>query len=232
MSGASSNPPGPVNHVFVDYENVHEIDLTLIGSKTVTFTLLVGPARKTLDVALVEKLFQQAASVQLVRLTSAGRNALDFTLVYYVGRAVAADPTGSFHIMSKDKGYDPLIRHLQGKHIHVLRHEDFTALAFLVSTKPQTPSASVAAPKAKPEPKPKTRPPSGADEQETRVLAYLRKLAAKRPRRKDRLVSSVVTHLGHKITEAEALRIVEDLGQAGHLFIDDKSTVTYHLDSK
>lgn len=79
-----------IHHIFVDYENVHEIDLAIIGSKAVTFTLLVGPTRKTLDVELVEKLFQHAATVQLVRLTSSGRNALDFTLVYYVGRAVAA----------------------------------------------------------------------------------------------------------------------------------------------
>jgi len=55
--------------------------------------------------------------VQLVRLTATGKNALDFTLAYYVGRAVAADPTGFFHIVSKDTGYDPLIEHLRSKHI-------------------------------------------------------------------------------------------------------------------
>ena len=68
--------------------------------------------------------------MQLVRLLSGGRNALDFTLVSYVGRAVAADPAGHFHIISKDTGYDPLIEHLQSRNIHAQRHNDFTTLPF------------------------------------------------------------------------------------------------------
>src|SRR5438105_2086506 len=98
MPAVTTDLPTRVNHVFVDFENVHEIDLAIIGSKAVSFTLLVGPRQTKLDVSLVEKLFEHAVSVELVRLTSAGRNALDFTLAYYVGRAVAADPTGFFHI--------------------------------------------------------------------------------------------------------------------------------------
>ena len=90
----------PVNHVFVDFENVHEVDLTVIGNKSVTFTLLLGSRQTKLDVSLVEKLLEHVASVELVRLTSTGRNALDFTLAYYVGRAVSSDPTGYFHIVS------------------------------------------------------------------------------------------------------------------------------------
>src|SRR6266851_8365695 len=100
MPTVATHLPPPVNHIFVDFENVHEIDLTVIGSKAVSFTLLVGPRQTKLDISLVEKLFEHAVSVQLVRLTSAGRNALDFTLAYYVGRSWAADPTGYFHIVS------------------------------------------------------------------------------------------------------------------------------------
>src|SRR5438477_9405351 len=147
--------PHPVNHVFVDFENVHEIDLAVIGSKAVSFTLLVGPRQPKLDVSLVEKLFEHAVAVQLVRLTSAGKNALDFTLAYYVGRAVAADPTGFFHIVSKDAGYDPLIEHLRSKHIRARRHDDFTTLTFSWPAKPPTPTSRPAVPKPKPESKPK-----------------------------------------------------------------------------
>jgi hypothetical protein len=110
MPAVTPDLPPPINHVFVDFENVHKVDLSVIGSQAVTFTLLVGPRQTKLDVSLVEKLFAHAHSVQMVRLTSAGKNALDFTLAYYVGRAVAADPTGCFHIVSGDSGYDPLIK--------------------------------------------------------------------------------------------------------------------------
>lgn len=87
-----------MNYVFVDYENVLRIDLSIIGNKAVSFTLLVGAGQTKLDAALVEKLFEFARSVQLVRLTSSGKNALDFAVAYYHGRAVESDPQAYFHI--------------------------------------------------------------------------------------------------------------------------------------
>ena len=225
------NLPPPVNHVFVDFENVHEIDLAIFGSKAVSFTLLLGSRQTKLDVSLVEKLLEHAASVQLVRLTSAGKNALDFTLAYYIGRAVAADPTGYFHIVSKDTGYDPVIEHLRSKHIRAHRHGDFATLTFSGPAKPPTPNLPAIAPKPKSQSKPKARP-AILDEWETRVLEHLRKPSATRPRNKDKLVSFLVAHLGNKITETDALALVEYLSQAGHLTIGEKGAVTYYLEQK
>lgn len=126
MTTNSTDLPPPINHVFVDYENVHKIDLSVIGTKSVFFTLLLGARQTKLDVPLVEKLMEHAASVQLVRLTSSGKNALDFALAYYVGRA-------------KDKGFDPLIEHLKSRHLRVMRHADFSTLTF--SGPPKSPAA-------------------------------------------------------------------------------------------
>src|SRR6185369_16053281 len=151
MPAITTDLPPPVNHVFVDFENVHKIDLAVIGSRTVAFTLLVGPRQTKLEVSLVEKLFEHALSVQFVRLASSGRNALDFTLAYYVGRAVAADPTGLFHIVSKDTGYDPLIEHLRSRHICAQRHDSFATLTFTVPPKPATPAPPAAVRKPKPQ---------------------------------------------------------------------------------
>ena len=69
-SNAHADPKRSVNYVFVDYENMHEVDLTLIGSKTVHFTLLLGARQSKLDATLVEKLIAHASAVQLVRLNS------------------------------------------------------------------------------------------------------------------------------------------------------------------
>ena len=101
-----------MNHVFVDFENGQKINLALVGNKAVSLVLLIGMKQKVSG-ELVERLMEYAASVQLIRLTLTGRNALDFTLAYYVGRAVLSDPTGYFHIISKDTGYDPLVEHLK-----------------------------------------------------------------------------------------------------------------------
>ncbi len=220
--------PTPVNHVFVDFENVHEVDLAVIGNKAVSFTLLVGPRQTKLAVSLVEKLLEHAASVQLVRLTSSGRNALDFTLAYYVGRAVAADPNGSFHIVSKDKGYDPLIAHLLSKHIRARRHDGFATLTFAAPARLPTPNPPAAAPKPKARARSRTRP-SNLDERTTQVLEHLRKPTSTRPKNQKKLVSFLVAYLGHKITEAEALNLIENLRKAGHLAISQKGAVTYRL---
>jgi hypothetical protein len=228
MPNEINHLPPPVNHVFVDYENVHTVDPGIIGSKAVHVTLLLGAKSTKLHAALVEKLMQHAATVEMIRLTSSGRNALDFALAYYVGRAVLADPTGYFHIVSKDKGYDALIEHLRSKHIRARRHDDFTTLTF--SAPPPAPAniRPVVTPVAKPPTKPKP-PVTALETLETQVLKYLRKPSTNRPRTQPKLVSHLITHLGKKVTETEVVELVGIMSQAGHLVIDDKGKVTYHL---
>ena len=229
MPAAPSDTSRPVNHVFVDFENVPDIDVAVIGNKAVTFTLLLGSRQTKLDVSLVEKLLEHAASVELVRLTSPGKNALDFTLAYYVGRAVAADPTGYFHLISRDTGYDPLIEHLRSRNIRARRHADFSTLTFGAPAKASLPVPPPAtAEKLKIHQKPKPQPP-GLDELGNQVLEHWRKPSTTRPRTKDKLVSYLVTHLGNKASGMWALELVEHLSRTGHLVIEDKGVVKYFM---
>jgi len=219
---------GPANHVFVDYENVHEIDHTIIGGKSVIFTLLMGPRQTKLDASLVEKLLENAGSVQLVRIASSGKNALDFALAYYIGRAVASDPTGHFHIISKDSGYDPLISHLASKYIRVRRHESFGSLNFGGTTTSNPPAPAAATAKIISPLKPKALAPILTD-RAAQVLERLRKPKATRPKTQPRLVRHLVALLGQKISEAEALGIIEDLQQTNNLTIGENGTVSYKI---
>lgn len=98
-----------MNHLLVDFENVHQVDLTLMGEGELSFKLMVGAKQTKLDRDLVGQLMVQASSAQLVKLKSNGRNALDFTLASYMGRAALADPTAHFHIIAKDGGFAPRI---------------------------------------------------------------------------------------------------------------------------
>ena len=238
------NLPPPLNHVFVDYENVQALDLTVIGNKCVTFTLLVGPHKKKLDVELVEQLFTHAASVEMVRVSASGRNALDFTLAYYLGRAVAADPAGFFHIISKDTGYDPMIVHLQSRHIRVRRHNDFSKLTFSALPKlqataavdPSRPSPTVQKPKLPAADKPMRTSPVPAkpkaparDTPLTRVLEHLRSHPTNRPKRRKTLVSHLSALLGKQPVEGGIEKLIDELIAAGHIAIDAKNAVTYTL---
>ena len=200
-----------MNHVFVDFENVHEVDPAVIGARSVNLTLLLGARQTKLDAALVEKLMEHAATVQLVRLSFSGKNALDFTLAYYVGRAVMADPTGHFHIVSGDTGFDPLIEHLRSRHIHADRHANFIPLA--------TPAPAPAA----------AKPPSAPPEDLfTRASEHLRKLVTNRPKRKKTLISHLRARFDKTATDAAMLDLVNRLCKAGRLTIGEKEAVTYH----
>ena len=211
-----------LNHVFVDFENVQQIDASVIGSKAVYFTLLLGAKQSKLDVALVEKLMEHAASVQLIRLTSSGKNALDFALAYYVGRAVSANPAAFIHIVSKDTGFDPLVEHLRSRHIHAHRHDSFATLTFTGTPKVATvtPKAETVTPKAG---------AVGQDETFDRALERLRKNVTNRPKKKKTLLSHLKSGLGKDATELEAANLLEKLRVAGHLSIGDNDAVTYHV---
>jgi hypothetical protein len=198
----------PVNHVFVDFENIHEIDLAVVGRNSVSFTLLLGPRQTKLDVTLVEKLMEHAASVHLVRLSSTGPNALDFTLAYYIGCTVAADPTGYFHIVSKDKGFDPLVEHLRTHHIRAHRHDDFASLPFLASSTSKT--------------------ATGHDPY-SRALDHLRKCPNNRPTHRKKLVNCMRALLGNGTAEEQIHVLIEGLLQSRQLTIDADGAVSYHL---
>ena len=230
---AAHDPAKPVNYVFVDFENVSQIDHTVIGARTVHFTLLLGAKQTKLDAALVEKLLENAASVQLVRLGSSGKNALDFTLAYYLGRAASADPGAFYHIVSKDTGFDPLIEHLKSRHVRAQRHESFVTLTF---GSPTTPPPSQIAPAIHPAPvkTPETaakKSPATAEPKDplTRVIEHLRKNRTNRPKKKKTLLGHLRSMLGTDATEADATKLMQELQRLGHIRIDDKNSVTYAL---
>jgi hypothetical protein len=132
MPGASSH----VHHVFVDFENVPSVDLSPIADLPVLVTLLIGGVQNKLDTDFVEQIHAHAAKVRLVKLAASGRNALDLTLAYYLGRAVVEHDTSELHIVSKDKDFEPLIAHLRAKNVRITRSESFATLPFLPAKRP------------------------------------------------------------------------------------------------
>ena len=53
----------------------------------------------------------------IITLDQEGRNALDFYITYYLGAYTKEHSEAVFHIITKDKGFDPLIGHLRAKRI-------------------------------------------------------------------------------------------------------------------
>jgi len=121
LAGMGDALPPRVNYIFVDFENVHETDLDRIAQKPVKVILILGEHHKRLPVALVRKLLQYAAQVQLVETGRSGKNASDLVLANYIGEVKKVDPHGYIHILSKDKDFDALIDHykMMARWLHV-----------------------------------------------------------------------------------------------------------------
>jgi len=167
-----------------------------------------------------------------VRLGAAGRNAVDFALTYYLGRKAAGDSAAHYHIVSKDKGFDPLIAHLVDRGFSVCRHDDF---AWLIALSTGTPGTRLReAPKPLPNrasPTPKASSVAGREE---RVLTHLQRHANNRPKRHKTLIRHLRSDVLKGEPEAEIEALIEKLKNNGHLRIDEKGAVTYpeHADGK
>src|SRR3954471_8598028 len=119
------------HYIFVDFENIHEIQLELIAQRPAVVILVLGERHKKLPVDLVKKFLTYPTQVRLVEAGRSGRNALDFVLAYLIGVQAMTDPTGHFHILSRDKGFDALIEHLKKNDLMADRHEAFAKIPVL-----------------------------------------------------------------------------------------------------
>jgi len=125
------------NYVLIDYENVQVSDLSLLKDEHFRVWLFIGPTSTKLKTDLVLGMHELHERLVPIPMKASGKNALDFHIAYYLGRLVHEDPEGFFHIISKDKGYDPLILHLKSKHTFVVRSESVEAMpCFQVARKP------------------------------------------------------------------------------------------------
>lgn len=121
------------NYIFVDYENVQELNLNLIAGKPVRVILVLGERHKNLPLSLVKQIHKLAAQVELVETGRSGKNALDLVLASHIGEAKKADPHGYFHIVSRDKDFDVLIHHLKTQGALAARHGAFSEIKVLMT---------------------------------------------------------------------------------------------------
>lgn len=121
------------NYIYVDYENVHEADFGRLAGKPAHVTLVLGERHKALPISLVKLIQQHASQVSLIETPLNGKNALDFVLAYEVGVQTEKDAKGYFHILSRDKGFDALIRYLKGRDIYAARRESFAEIPALMN---------------------------------------------------------------------------------------------------
>jgi len=193
------------NFVLVDYENVQPKDVGLFQDKPFKIKVFLGPNQAKVPVALASAMQSLGSNAEYIPLETAGNNALDFHIAYYIGVLSAEDPTAFFHIISKDTGFDSLIRHLRGKNIHAQRSTTIEAMPYF-------------------------RPVANAalEGQVTAVVADLVRRKASKPRTQKTLQSTIHALFKKELPEQRIALIFAALCKQGIVKVDG-TKVTYQL---
>ena len=123
LSGGQST-----NYVLIDFENVQPKNLELLEGHPFQVFVFVGANQTKVPMNVVKAMQALGENGKYIEISGSGRNALDFHITYYLGQLVTEDPKGHFHLISRDKGFDPLIRHLKDRKIRVQREKDLAGL--------------------------------------------------------------------------------------------------------
>jgi hypothetical protein len=98
--------------LLIDYENVQKINLTEIEGMDLRVSVFTGNSQNKIPIDLVSSAQALGERLSWVRIDGNGPNALDFHIAYYLGVYAAKNPMDEYLILSRDKGFDPLIKHL------------------------------------------------------------------------------------------------------------------------
>jgi PIN domain len=224
------------HYIFVDMENVPGVDLDLVAGKPVQVVLLAGKGQTRVDWNLAESIHRHCGQVRLVKADSSGPNALDFVLAWEMGTQGAADPAGSYHVVSKDRGFDAMIAHMRSRGMEAARHPSFASVPALECAQAPAAETKAPAPKARstPAPKPKPKPPAPLNSPQLtpkaraeEVRRWLAKYPENRPKRKLALVKLIKSNIAGDLSDGDLKAVLERLVARRIITISDTGAVTY-----
>jgi hypothetical protein len=117
------------NFVLVDFENIQPKNLGLLKGGPFKVKIFLGTNQAKIPVEMARALQVLGADAEYITIDGNGRNALDFHIAYYIGRLAAENPGAHLHVISKDKGFDSLIKHLKSQKVSCQRSASITDIA-------------------------------------------------------------------------------------------------------
>lgn len=97
--------------VLVDYENIQKIDLSILDD-TYSAIIFVGARQNPPKASKHKATAHRFSRVDFHKIEGTGKNALDFHIAFQLGRTIETAPQTVCFVLSKDKGFDPLLSHL------------------------------------------------------------------------------------------------------------------------
>jgi PIN domain len=193
------------NHVLIDYENVQPELSKILADPVFKVWVFVGAQQAKVKMDLVDLLQAKGPDAKVIKMSSTGKNALDFHMSCYLGKLWAQEPEAYFHLVALDTGMTPLVEHLKALGVQVARW-----------TSPQD--------------IPITRTPAteSEDSKLSRIIEYLVARGSQRPATLKTLQGSVAALFQPRLTEPQAMALIEQLCEQGVCAVQDKK-LTYGL---
>jgi hypothetical protein len=193
------------NYVLIDYENVQPDTAAALVPPHFKVLMFVGANQPRVNVEVASALQKKGADAQYIRATGSGRNALDFHNTYYLGRLAATEPDAYFHVITADKGMDPLMLHMQAAGLNVWRHDTVHGIPLV-----KLPHSTT------------------EDERLAAILAYLVARGSQRPASVKTLIGSASALFEPKLDEGATEALLGKLELQG-VFARDGSRIVYSL---
>ncbi len=187
------------NFVLIDAENVKPEYIEKLNHDHFRVVVFVGANIKRVDFAMVKALQALGSNGCYIQISGIGSDALDFHIAYYIGKLSAVEPGAYFHIISKDKGFDPLIKHLKDQNIFCARSASVMEIPLVRSTTRLTPKQRA------------------ADFYEKRIAP-----AKTRPGTVTSLQGAIRSHFHNVLSEEDVSKVLDSLTASGHVILNGK----------
>ena len=195
----------PTNYILIDYENVQPRNLELLKKHPFQVLVFVGENQAKVPFALAHAMQDMGERGRYIKISGNGPSALDFHIAYYIGQMATQDSEGYFHIISKDHGFDPLVRHLKNKHLKVMRHKDLAEIPIIRASNTVS-----------------------SEEKIELIVSNLRGRGTAKPRKEKTLANTIDSLFTKSLGAEQCLGLIKEMEKRGHITIKE-GNVSYKL---
>lgn len=190
------------NYVLIDFENVQPASIAALGAEHFEVIVFCGANQTKVPLDLAMTMQRMAPRARYLQIAGHGANALDFHIAFYIGELAAKDPAAFFHIISKDKGFDPLVAHLKTRSIFAARSASIGEIPLLKAAGAKTP-----------------------DDRLKAAVENLSQRGNSRPRTIKTLTSTLSALFNKQLSEPEIATLIDRLAKARLIAIDGAKVV-------
>lgn len=190
-------------YILIDYENVQPEPMAELEAEPFKVMVFVGATQKKVPIEVAAAFQRLGSRAQYIRIDGTGPNALDFHIAFHLGVLAQQDPTAYYFVVSKDSGFDPLIRHINSRKTFACRVKDLLEVPPIRAARAKT-----------------------APERASVVASHLAQRAQMRPRTLKALAGTVRSLFLKELTDSDVSSVIRTLQSRGVLDVQE-DRVTY-----